>query len=123
AVVDMEKALDPGSPLVHEDIGNYVAAHYTQVVGDVEKAFAEADLVFEEVFRPDRGQAQPMETRGVVAVYDRNLETLTIWDSTEAPIRIRRALAELYGMRAKQVRVSAPNDRGGFWSKILNAYP
>ncbi|MFS8570278.1 MAG: xanthine dehydrogenase family protein molybdopterin-binding subunit [Thermaerobacter sp.] len=123
AVVDMEKALDPGSPLVHEDIGTNVAAHYTQVVGDVEKAFAEADLVFEEVFRPDRGQAQPMETRGVVAVYDRNLETLTIWDSTQAPIRIRSGLAELYGMRANQVRVIAPNVGGGFGPKIMMFYP
>ncbi|HEX6988217.1 MAG TPA: molybdopterin cofactor-binding domain-containing protein, partial [Bacillota bacterium] len=123
AVADMEAALAEDAPLVHEDIGTNVAAHYTQVVGDVERAFAEADLIFEERFHPDRGAAQPMETRGVAAVYDRNLGTLTVWDSTQAPIRIRAGLAELFGMRVHQLRVIAPDVGGGFGPKIMMFYP
>lgn len=123
AVADMEAALADDAPLVHEDIGTNVAAHYTQVVGDVDKAFAEADLIFEERFHPDRGAAHPMETRGVAAVYDRNLGTLTIWDSTQAPIRIRSGLAELFGMRVHQLRVIAPDVGGGFGPKIMMFYP
>jgi carbon-monoxide dehydrogenase large subunit len=123
AVVDLEGAARPGSPLVHEDISTNVAAHYVQRVGNVEEAFARAPHVFRERFVIDRGASSPIETRGVVADWDDRARHLTVWDSTQAPIRIRNYLSELLGLPQSHVRVIAPDIGGGFGPKIMMCYP
>ena len=122
-VVDLERAATPGGPLVHEDIGTNVCAHYTQRVGDVEAAFARAAHVFTERFVMDRGTASPLECRGVVARWESTIRQLTVWDSTQAPIRIRNYLSQLLGLPQAQVRVIAPDIGGGFGPKIMMCYP
>jgi CO/xanthine dehydrogenase Mo-binding subunit len=57
AVVDLEAALAPGAPLVHESLGTNLAAHAVQRKGDYEAARAAADLVVSRRFRYDRGAA------------------------------------------------------------------
>jgi carbon-monoxide dehydrogenase large subunit len=122
AVVDLELAAG-GSPLVHEDIGTNVCAHYTQRVGDPDAAFARAPHVFTERFVIDRGTAAPMECRAVVAHWEAKARQLTVWDSTQAPIPIRNGLARLLGLPQANVRVIAPDVGGGFGPKIMMFYP
>jgi len=122
AVVDLEQAA-AGPPFVHEDIGTNVCAHYTQRVGNVEEAFARAAHVFTERLVMDRGASSPMECRGVVAQWDAKMRQLTVWDSTQAPIRIRNYLSQLYGLPQQDVRVIAPDIGGGFGPKIMMCYP
>lgn len=122
-IVDLEQAAQPGGPLVHEDMGTNVCAHYTQRVGSVEEALARAAHVFTERFVVDRGTAAPMECRGVVAQWDAKIHALTVWDSTQAPIRIRNYLSELLGLPQNDVRVIAPDIGGGFGPKIMMCYP
>jgi CO/xanthine dehydrogenase Mo-binding subunit len=45
AVVDLEKALEPGASLVHEDVGSNLAAYVPQKKGDYEAARAQADVL------------------------------------------------------------------------------
>jgi carbon-monoxide dehydrogenase large subunit len=123
AVVDLEAAVRPGSPRVHDDVPDNVAAHYTQRVGDVEAAFARAAHVFRERFVIDRGASSPIETRGVVAQWDAKTRQLVVWDTTQAPIRIRNFLAQLFGLSLHDVRVIAPDIGGGFGPKIMMCYP
>lgn len=47
-VGDLEKAVEPGSALVHEDLGSNLAADVIQEVGSYEKAVAEADVVIKK---------------------------------------------------------------------------
>ncbi|MGH2348706.1 MAG: xanthine dehydrogenase family protein molybdopterin-binding subunit, partial [bacterium] len=122
-VVDLEQAVQPDAPFVHEDMGTNVCAHYTQRVGDVEAAFARAAHVFSERFVVDRGTAAPMECRGVVAVWDGKMRQLMVWDSTQAPIPIRNGLARLLDLPQAAVRVVAPDVGGGFGPKIMMFYP
>ncbi len=119
----LEEAASPGAPLVHEDIGTNVCAHYTQQVGSVEDAFARSPHRFRERFVIDRGAACPMETRGVVAAWDPRAGRLEIWDSTQAPIPIRNGLAAMFGLLQQNVRVVAPDVGGGFGPKIMMFYP
>jgi CO/xanthine dehydrogenase Mo-binding subunit len=70
AVASAEQALAPGAPLLHDDADDNLAAEWTHGVGDVERAFAEADLVVEESFRVGRISGQPMEPRGCLARWD-----------------------------------------------------
>ncbi len=121
-VVDVEKALEPGAPLVHEDIGTNVAAHVVQRKGDYEAARAEADVIISRRFFYDHGLAAAMENRGIVAQWDPKMQLLTVWDTTQAPVVIRNGLAAMLGLSESQVRVIAPFIGGGFGPKIMMFY-
>jgi carbon-monoxide dehydrogenase large subunit len=123
AVVDIETALDPDAPLVHDDLDSNLAAHLTQAKGDYEAAKAEADLVVERRIFIDRCAAAAMENRGIVAHWDAKAQQLTLWDTTQSPIPIRNGLAAMFGLSAHQVRVIAPFVGGGFGPKIMMFYP
>ncbi|HEV2843467.1 MAG TPA: molybdopterin cofactor-binding domain-containing protein, partial [Thermoanaerobaculia bacterium] len=123
AAVDLERALEPGAPLVHEDVGSNLAARVFQKKGDYEAAKAQADVVIRRRFSYDRGAAAAIENRGVVAQWDPRAEKLTIWDTTQAPIPVRNGLAAMLGLSENQVRLVAPFIGGGFGPKIMMFYP
>ena len=123
AVVDIERALDPQAPLVHDDLPQNLNAHVVQRKGDYAKAVKNADVRIKRRFAYDRGTAAAMENRGIVASWDPRDQELTIWDTTQAPIPIRNGLAAMLGLSEKQVRVIAPFIGGGFGPKIMMFYP
>jgi carbon-monoxide dehydrogenase large subunit len=123
AVVDLEAALAPGAPLVHEHLGSNTAAHVVQKKGDYAKAHAAAEVIVKRRFTYDRGVAAAMENRAIVARWDPRAEELTIWDTTQAPIPVRNGLARMLGLLESQVQVIAPFVGGGFGPKIMMYYP
>ncbi|RMH87617.1 MAG: xanthine dehydrogenase family protein molybdopterin-binding subunit [Calditrichaeota bacterium] len=123
AVVDLEKALSPEAPRVHEDLDSNLAAHVIQQKGDYAAIRSEADLLIRRRFRYDRGTAAALENRGIVAHWDARSQQLTVWDTTQAPIPIRNGLANLLGLSGSQVQVIAPFIGGGFGPKIMMFYP
>jgi aerobic carbon-monoxide dehydrogenase large subunit len=122
AVVDLEKAIQPDGPRIHEDVGSNIAAHVIQRKGDYERARAKADLIIRRKFKYDRGVAAAIENRGIVAEWDRRSGRLTVWDTTQAPIAIRNGLASMLGLSERDVRVIAPFIGGGFGPKIMMFY-
>ncbi|HWP28500.1 MAG TPA: molybdopterin cofactor-binding domain-containing protein, partial [Chloroflexota bacterium] len=109
-------ALAPDAPRVHDDLPDNLAAEVRHGVGDVARAFAEADIVIEERFRIGRVSGQPLEPRGCLARWEESKlgPTLTLWDSTQSPHTARRVLADLFGLPQQQVHVIAPDVGGGF---------
>ena len=85
--------------------------------GDVDAAFATAAHVCEEKFWMHRGCGVPMETRAVVAQYDRFDDRLTVWSATQTPHLGRRILADLLDRDIDTIRVVAPDVGGGFGIK------
>ncbi len=122
AVVDLEKALQEDSPIIHEDIGSNIAAHVVQTKGDYESAKKKAALVIKRRFRYEHGCAAAIENRGIVAEWDKRAGRLTVWDTTQAPVVIRNGLAAMLGLSERQVRVIAPFIGGGFGPKIMMFY-
>jgi carbon-monoxide dehydrogenase large subunit len=127
-VTDLEKALEPDSPLVHEDVGSNIAAHCIQErVPENKESYdgvkAKADHVIKRRFLYEHGVAAAMENRGIVADWDSRTQRLTVWDTTQAPIPIRNGLASMLDLAESQVRVIAPFIGGGFGPKILMFYP
>jgi aerobic carbon-monoxide dehydrogenase large subunit len=118
-VVDFRRAAEPGQPRVHDDVPNNVAARLEQVVGDPNRAFRAAAHVFEEHLSIERSCGSPIETRGVVAVFDPLQESLTVWDATQAPLTIKYGLANMLGLPEFKVEVIAPDVGGGFGTKIM----
>jgi len=123
AVVDLEKALAEGAPLIHEDLESNLAAHVIQEKGSYDKIRDQADVVIQRRFFYDRGIAAALENRGLVASWDDKSQQLMIWDTTQAPIPIRNGLARMLGLSESQVQVIAPFIGGGFGPKIMMFYP
>ena len=119
AAVDLEQALAPGAPLIHDDLDDNLASHLVQDKGDYAMAREKADLVIKRRIVIDRGAAAAMENRGIVAQWDQKSQHLTMWDTTQAPIPVRNGLANMLGLSESQVRVIAPFVGGGFGPKIM----
>src|SRR5581483_10316673 len=116
-VVDPEEALRPGAPVLHEDVPDNNIAHIEMDSGDVEEAFAGADVVVTKRFRSGRVIGAPLETRGVVADYDIGAGQLTVWTSSQMPHFVRTMIAPTIGMSEGTVQVIAPDVGGGFGLK------
>jgi carbon-monoxide dehydrogenase large subunit len=74
AVVDLEAALRPDAPLVHEQLDSNAAAHVVQRKGDYAAARARADVVITRRFLYDRGASAAIENRAVLAHWDKQAE-------------------------------------------------
>jgi carbon-monoxide dehydrogenase large subunit len=122
-VVELASALTPGGPRVHADVPDNRAARLRQTVGDADAALGGAHRVLRERLTIERSCGSPMETRGVVAEWDRRRRALRVWDSTQAPLPIKNGLARLFGLPEFDVEVIAPDVGGGFGTKIMLFYP
>ena len=116
-VADPEKALEEGSVRVHPEYPDNIAFTYHQDGGDVEKAFAEADVVVSQRITVPRLAPSPIETRGVVAEWDEGLKELVLYSSTQIPHLLKIQLAVQLNLPENHLRVIAPEVGGGFGSK------
>lgn len=123
AVVDLEAALAPSAPRIHEDLESNLNAHVIQEKGNYESVRSKADLTLTRRFFYDRGTAAALENRGLVARWDEQSAQMMIWDATQAPIPIRNGLAAMLGLSESQVQVVAPYVGGGFGPKVMMFYP
>ena len=118
-VTDPEKALEEGSPLVHEQFGTNKICEWSLGGGDLEAGFAQADVILERRVVNHRIAGAAIEPRAVLAEY--RADKLTVWSSTQVPHFLRLFLSMLLGVPEDRVRVIAPEVGGGFGSK-LNIY-
>src|SRR5262245_39763000 len=117
AVVDPRVGLAHGAPKARLDCPDNLVAHWVVKYGDVEGAFANAELRVSEQFRMHKGGGHAIEARGVVARFDPLEDLLTVWDSTQMPHKAKRVLVDALGLAEHQVRVVAPDVGGGFGPK------
>ncbi len=121
AVADPEKAIAPGAPPVHPEWPDNVAFTFHQEGGDIDKAFAEADVVVKQRITSQRLIPTAMETRGVVAEWRPGEKSLTLRSSTQIPHLMRTLVAQMLSIPENRLRVITPEVGGGFGSKF-NVY-
>src|SRR5271166_3205482 len=121
AVSDPEKALAPGAPPVHPEWPDNTAFNFHQDGGDVDKAFAEAEVIVKQRITSQRLIPAAMETRGVVAQWLAGDRALTLHTSTQVPHLVRTLVAQMLGLEENRLRVVTPEVGGGFGCK-LNVY-
>src|SRR4051794_2690887 len=121
-VTDVEAALKDGAPLVHDELGTNQAYYFKAASGDVDAAFSNAEVVVKQRLVNQRLAPVSIETRGIVAQYNKSMNELTIWSSTQTPHLTKHHVAEMLGIPENNVRVIAPDVGGGFGSK-LNILP
>ena len=135
AVIDYEKALD-SDILVHREAAhtNYpigydnkrnVASSYLETKGDVEKGFAESDVIIEETYYTQPQIHAMMETYRTACYLDAH-GRLNVISSTQIPFHVRRHLARALEMPSSKIRVMKPKLGGGFGGKqtsVCEIYP
>ncbi|MBE3131677.1 MAG: molybdopterin-dependent oxidoreductase, partial [Acidobacteria bacterium] len=114
-VVDWEKARDASAPQVHDGKGN-VEKFNEYSRGDVEKGFAEADVVVERTYRTAFEIHNPAETHGSVACWEG--DHLVVYDSTQNVHGVRDGLARALKVPAANVTVIKKYMGGAFGSKL-----
>src|SRR5439155_25676870 len=110
-----------GAPAVHPEWPDNTAFTFHQEGGEVDKAFAEADVVVKQRITSQRLIPMAMETRGVVAEWHRADRQLNLYTSTQIPHLVRTLVAQMLGLEENRMRVVTPEVGGGFGSK-LNVY-
>jgi carbon-monoxide dehydrogenase large subunit len=116
-VVHADRALEPEAPVLHPTAGTNRAGGLAIEWGDVDGAFAAADLVVEERIVCGRHAAVPLETRGLVAELDEVTGTLTVFGAAKIPHVNRRILARLLGWPEDRIRLVELHVGGGFGAR------
>ncbi len=133
AVLDVLEAVKPESLLVHEvhrpakafaDLAHVKAGQKSNICyqfklrrGDVDKAFAEADRIFEDTFSSPPAQHMPMEPHVTLAYLDEK-QRMNIWTASQTPSYVRTELSNTFGFPLNRIRVRIPYLGGGYGAKL-----
>jgi CO/xanthine dehydrogenase Mo-binding subunit len=122
-IVDPEKALAPDSPLVHDALGTNVAYERTFQFGDVDAAFAAADVVVEDRLHWGRSGSQPLEPVGALASYDTGTGMMRIWENSLTFTSYLFMLAGTLKIPSNKLDVNPVPAGGSFGSKLWAVKP
>jgi 4-hydroxybenzoyl-CoA reductase subunit alpha len=118
ALMSIEDSLAHPEARIHEyGDGPNVHKAVSLQFGDVEAAFARADLVREDVFYFEGNTHLPMEQHAAVAHWSADGK-LTLWSSTQTPHYVHRLLAKILDLPQARIRVIAAPVGGGFGGKL-----
>jgi aerobic carbon-monoxide dehydrogenase large subunit len=102
---------------VHDTWPDNVFVETRIQAGDLQAARKAAAVTVRKSLRMGRHAGVSMECRGVLAHYDRRLDELVVYSSTQFPHVVRSILAERLGISESRLRVIAPDVGGGFGPK------
>ena len=128
-VMDVEEAMAPDAPLLHDDMitagvepAPETPSNVAKVVefghGDVEAGFAEADMVVEREFRTRPVHQGYIEPHSCVASFSEDGQA-DLWCTTQGHFVVRGHCAKLLGMEVSRLRVTASEIGGGFGGKTV----
>jgi carbon-monoxide dehydrogenase large subunit len=116
AVVDVVSAMRSDSPRVFDEWPSNAYISTTVTEGDPQQ-LAAAPIRLHRRLRLNRQATVSMEGRGVLAYWDRRLDELVVYLSTQGGQVKRLALSRMLGVPEHKVRVIAPDVGGGFGGK------
>ncbi len=115
AVIELDQAMAPGAPLVHDFAERNICFQTELIKGEVEKGFAESDAIFEDKFEFPMVYHFSMEPHTAIAQVDG--EGITVWTSTGHPFGVRQEIAEVFHYPLSKVRVHVNFVGGSYGSK------
>ncbi len=77
--------MQPGAPQVHEEAPNNQAFHWVAAGGDVDAAFASAEVVVRDTIIQQKLIPNAVEPRSAVASWLASMGELTLWSTTQNP--------------------------------------
>jgi carbon-monoxide dehydrogenase large subunit len=125
-MIDAKHVLDPGAPVIRDDIEGKTDNHiFDWDAGDkaaTDAAFADAEVVVAQDILYPRVHPAPLETCGAIADMDKVTGKLTIYCNTQAPHAHRTLYAIVAGLPEQKIRIVSPDIGGGFGNKV-GIYP
>jgi CO/xanthine dehydrogenase Mo-binding subunit len=132
SVTDVREAMLDVAPVLHQNLRtrelaplaepgpdkpSNIAAHRQFAMGDVDKGFAEADVIVEREFETSRYHQGYIEPHNGTAYWSADGH-LSVWSSTQGLFGVRTALAEVLTIPVSQITVNAVEIGGGFGGKL-----
>jgi len=125
-VINARKAMDPGTPVIRDDIEGKTDNHiFDWEAGDkaeTDAVFAAADVVVTQDMVYPRVHPAPMETCGAVADFEPVSGKLTLYETSQAPHAHRTLFALVAGIPEHKIHIISPDIGGGFGNKV-GIYP
>ncbi len=131
-VTEVQKAMQPGAPILHDDLvtedgvastngagqkPTNIAKHFQFKLGDSAKAFSQAAVVVEREFHTATVHQGYIEPHNASALWNAD-GTVTIWCSTQGAFTVRAQVAELLQLPVSKIKVVPMEIGGGFGGKI-----
>ncbi len=124
AVFDPEEAMLPGAPVLHHKEadsrirrpGQNIFVQIESEYGDVEKGFAEADVILDRTYFTNKIQHAHLETHIAIASQSED-GRIHVRTSSQAPFQTKAKLAYLFGIYPEQIHVYTERVGGGFGGK------
>lgn len=127
-VLDAKEAMKPDAPLLHDNLftdelgkkadkPSNIAAHFQHARGDLDKGFAEADVIVEREFKTAMVHQGYIEPHASTSLW-REDDHIQVWTSTQGAFAIRDQVAGLLGVPLSNVRVVPTEIGGGFGGKF-----
>jgi carbon-monoxide dehydrogenase large subunit len=128
-VLDPLKAMEPGSPILHDRMMTYdrmpiafpkegtnICQHAKLRKGDVSRGFQESDYIFEDTFSTAMVQHCSLEPHVAVCQIDAEGK-ISLWTSTQSPSFSAAEIARALRVPLNRVRIVVPYVGGGFGGK------
>ncbi len=128
-VIDVQEAMKPGAPLLHDDLytagvepkpdkPSNVAKRLEIAQGDIDAGFAKADLIIEREFNTAPVHQGYIEPHAALASTSED-GSAELWCTTQGHFIVRAHCARLLGMDIGKIRVTASEIGGGFGGKTV----
>lgn len=129
-VTDVQKAMEPGAPVLHEDLftqeagakisdkASNVGSRLYFEQGDPDEAFKTADVVVEREFRTATVHQGYIEPHTATAQWHMD-GRVTIWTSTQGAFTVRQQVGALLNIPQSLIKVVPMEIGGGFGGKIV----
>ena len=127
-VLTAPDAMRDGSPILHEDLKtkelgepsekvSNVSEHFRHVMGEIDRGFAEADVIVEREFHTATVHQGYIEPHAATALWNNDGRVL-IWSSTQGAFVVRDVTACILEVPVSRVKVTPMEIGGGFGGKI-----
>ncbi len=127
-VLDVEAAMEKDAPILWEDLRtdefgemgkepSNVAKHFVHERGDLEKGFAEADVIVDRTFNTAMVHQGYIEPHASTCIWRKD-GRIEVWTATQGAFQIRDQLAALLEVDVSRVKVTPTEIGGGFGGKF-----
>ena len=128
-VIDVDEAMAEDAPLLFEDMitrgitpaptkPSNISKRLEFSMGDVEKGFAEADVIVEHEFKTAAVHQAYIEPHSAIAKYEADGQC-EIWSSSQGHFAMRALTAQIIGAQLGDLRVTPAEIGGGFGGKTV----
>ena len=128
-VIDVDEAMADDAPLLFEDMftrgiepaptkASNISKKLSFAMGDVDKGFAESDVVIEHEFKTAAVHQAYIEPHACVANYEAGGQC-EIWSSSQGHFQMRALTAQIMGKALGDLRVTPAEIGGGFGGKTV----